>query len=435
MRIAEYLGSTRYRRTMVLALLLALLFLLFGQIAAPWIVGYLGRIDISTDGILRAVSAERVASREGVPVTIVDIDAQTWKLWGDPAATPRAELASILANLLRPGTGSSPLAIVLDIDLGTPQEPDELLPFLERYPADAPPIVFPKRLEVAADGARTLAPGPYDAVFQGRGNLVWADALLDSDDDGVVRHWSLWREVCTDGGTEILPSIPARLAALVSAAGGDALLPRPDPPRLTGHCRAAAEERHQPRILVTSIAGLRGVAGRGTTIVTPRFASIPARLVADSDAHLDAAALFGGRVVFIGASHPASRDFHRTAYGNLPGVEILAQQVYLAPLSGLRGASYGWGFRLATLALFALLVTADLMMKRFRIATQLVILVALAAGAIRWFGTFTVFEVIIVTISLLIVLAGAREIWELVREWFATQSKLDYFFSLPGRKE
>lgn len=429
MRIAEYLGSTRQRRTLALALPLSLLFLFFGQVAAPWIVGYLGRIDISTDGVLRAVSAERVASRDGVPVTLVDIDAQTWKLWGDPAATPRAGLANILANLLRPGSGSSPLAIVLDIDLGTRQEPDALFSFLEQYPADAPPVVFPKRLEVGTDGARRPVPGPYDAVFQGRDNLVWADAMLDSDDDGVVRHWSLWREVCTDGGTEILPSIPARLAALVGTADGDALLPRPDPPRLTGDCRAAAGERHQPRILVTSVAGLRGVAGRGTTIMTPRFASIPARLVADSDAHFDDAALFGGRVVFIGASHPASRDFHRTAYGNLPGVEILAQQVYLAPLSGLRGASYGWGFRLATLALFALLVAVDLVMKRFRIMTQLVILVTLAAGAIRWFGTFTVFEVIIVAISLLIVLAGTREIWEMVREWFATPNKKDYFFS------
>ncbi|MCC7058705.1 MAG: CHASE2 domain-containing protein [Burkholderiaceae bacterium] len=420
---------------MVLALPLALLFLIFGAIASPWIVRYLGRIDISTDGILRAVSAERLASREGVPVAIVDIDAQTWKLWGEPAATPRAELASIVANLLRPGPGSSPLAIVMDIDLGTPQEPDGLLPFLERYPVDAPPIVFPKRLEVAADGARSPAPGHYDAVFQGRDNLVWADAMLDSDDDGVVRHWSLWREVCTDGGTEILPSIPARLAALVSAADGGGLLPRPDPPRLSGDCRGIAEVQHRPRLLVTSVAGLRGVAGRGTTIVTPRFASVPARLVADSDAHRDDAALFGGRVVFIGASHPASRDFHRTAYGNLPGVEILAQQVFLGQLSGLRGASYGWGFRLATLAVFALLLAADLLMKRFRIATQLVILVALATGAIRWFGTFTVFEVIIVAISLMVVLAGTRKLWELVREWFAAQRKLDYFFSIPGRKE
>lgn len=428
-------GGSRSRRTLAVALPLVLLFLVFGQIAAPWIVRHLGRIDINTDGILRAVSAEAVAARHGVPVAIVDIDAQTWKQWGEPAATPRAELASILRNLLRPATGDGPLAIVLDIDLGTPQQPDELLPFLERYPPDAPPIVFPKRLETAADGARSPVPGAYDAVFDGRGNLVWADATLDSDADGVIRHWSLWREVCTGGGTAILPSVAARLSALVAGPDGAALLPRPAPPRQSGNCRGSADGAHRPRILITSIAARRGIAGAGTTIVTPRFVSVPARLVADSEANRDDAALFGGKVVFIGASHEASRDFHRTAYGNLPGVEILAQQVHLAPLSGLRGASYGWGFRLAVLSVFALLLVTDLLMKRFRVATQLLLLVALAWGAIRWFGSFTVFEVIIVAVSLMIVLAGTRKVWELVRDWFAVQKKLDYFFSLPGRKE
>lgn len=418
-----------------MALPLALLFLVLGSLAAPRIVRYLSGISLSTDGILRALSTDSIASREGVPVTIVDIDSRTWKLWGEPAATPRIELATILSNLLRAGPDSRPLAIVLDIDLGTPQEPDGLLSWLEQYPADAPPIVFPKRIEVSADGTRRPVPGPYDAVFQGRENLVWADAMLDSDGDGVVRQWSLWREVCTDGGTEILPSIPARIAALVNTPAGGDLLPLPDPPRISGDCRASTDARHRPRVFVTAIAGQVGVAGRGATIMTPRFASVPARLVADTDIQRDDAALFGDRIVFIGASHPASRDFHRTVYGNLPGVEILAQQVYLAPLSGLQGARYGLGFRLATLAMFVLLLLPDLLMKRFRVVTQLVMLIAVAAGSIRWSGSFAVIEVIIVAISLMVILAGIRNLWKHVSEWTAAKSKLHYFFSIPERKE
>lgn len=424
-------SATRQGRTLLLAVLLALLFLIFGGIAAPRLILYLGRLDLSTDGLLRAVSAETVASRHGMPVAIVDIDSQTWKQWGAPAVTPRDQLANILHNL-QPKGGNGPLAIVVDIDLGTPQQPDPLLPFLQQYPADAPPVVFPKRLDAAADGSRSPVPSAYDAVFAGHSNLVWADATLDSEGDGVVRHWVLWREVCTDGGTSILPSIAARLSALAAAPDGKAQLPRPDPPRLANQCRSAPEAVHLPRVLVTRVAGRMGVTGTGATIVTPRFVSIPARLVADSEVNRDDVGLFGGKVVFIGASHETSRDFHRTAYGNLPGVEILAQQVYLSPLSGWRGANYGWGIGLATLAVFALLVAADLLIaKRFRALTQLLLLVLLAWGAIRWFHSFSVFDVIFVAISLLIVLVGMRGLWKLIFDWFATKRKLSYFFAVP----
>lgn len=407
--------GTRCRRMAWPLAVVVSLFLAFGGISTPWLFERLAVASINADGLRRAISLDDAADREGVPVAIIDIDERTWKEWGEFPETPRDRLAAILAAIDHLPDGDRPRAIVLDIDLGGPVDRDMAIDPLHAWMAgrtgDVPPLLLPKRLEVDGDGRLLAVASPYDALMRGRRDLAWVDASLDTDDDGIVRVFPLWREVCTVDGDMVLPSVAARLSQLLAGDAGTAL-PRVGLPAAASGCAQTAVAE-SPRIMLRGAGGRIGIAGHGVVMTTPRLLSVPARLVADPQAARDDAALFAGKVVFIGASHDAARDAHPTLHGYLPGVEILAQQVHLAPLTQLAGVHYGLGFRLVVLALLGLLVVAELLLRRFRLLVLLLVLLAAAWACVHWLGYYAIFDASVAAAALLVSVLALRGLLQL----------------------
>ncbi len=406
----------RYARTVRLSWVLLVYWLAFGSVTIPALVGYFGRMDISLDGIYRAVPLSDTSSLPVIPLTIIDIDELSWNAWQRPAATPRDALAKIVQRAVDAGA----MAIVVDIDLsgsGHPdqQQPDAFHAYLEAYPPYFPPLVFPKRLVTGSSGLLP-APSSFDDLIGVRDNLAWADATLDSDGDGVIRNWSLWREVCSDEGkTVILPSILARLSSMIVVPAGKPALPTLPPPNLTGNC-SAEPAAASPRILFKRLPNREPLTGSGNVQSSDRLAVVPARLVVNDDIARDDAALFGGRVVFVGASHLASRDFHRTTHGDLPGVEILAQQVHLAPLANLTSVGSGLGIKIGVGLLFSLLVAIEVFLKRGQALLQVLVLVVAGWVGVGILRSLVTYEVIANAVVLMIALVGLRAVFELVED-------------------
>ncbi len=302
------------------------------------------------DLALRAVSKGWLDSDRTIPITIVDIDEATHRAWGSPAATPREPLTRILEVV----AAARPAAVVTDIDLSFSVDglgpadagTQRLRQFLETY-AGAAPLIFPKRLEPAPGGTRGLATSPFDDVFERNSRLAWAHAAFETGGGGTVRAWRDWLEACVDSRTAWIPSVETSLTAQLPELPDG--LDRPVPPT-TSHAQCSGADRtagHEQRLLV----GPR-MTGDHRPAPRPDARSVSAALLLDPEQARDDAQLFGGRVVFIGATHLAAGDFWLTPGGVLPGVELLANTVRYAPL---QRESPGAGVRVAHRALTLLL--------------------------------------------------------------------------------
>ena len=302
----------------------------------------LANSPFNLDLALRTLSAGWFEPRDVIPVTLVEIDDATNRQWGSPAVTPRKPLVDLLQTIAR----AQPLAIIVDIDLawgGVDPDLPALRNYLAAYQGPAP-LIFPKRIEPAPGGNRSVAASPLDDVFAGNARLAWAHASFESDGGGVVRQWTDWVEVCTTEGTTLLASIPARLSLLLDPLPRG--LRRASSPPLQDSCR---RENDPPGQLLLIGPRLTGPARLG---LTADAASISAATVLDQDMDRDDAWFFGNRVVLVGATHPASGDFWLTPSGVLPGVELLAHTVRLAPLRDEPGRGAGFKHRAAVLVGF-----------------------------------------------------------------------------------
>lgn len=420
--------ASRFVRTLVLAApLLLYVWIPAATLVLPTLIAYLGRIDINVDGVFRAVPVTEMDSRPTIPVTIVDMDDATWRQWSFPRATPREHLRDMVARVAHAGA----LVIVPDIELsGHPEsgngQADPFLAYLQGYPETSPAIVLPKRID-AVTGQAT--PSAYDQVVgyhdpatsaHSHRNLIWVDAALTSESDGVIRRWALWREVCTGAGSWVMPTVVAGALSMLRSSG-TSTLPTLERPRASGRCIGPDAQPAPLHVLVRRNYARRQLTGSGTTtLIGPpgnSLIAVPARLLLDSDAQLDDESLFRNRVVFIGASHAASRDWHRTVYGDLPGVEIWAQQVHLAPLQNLRADGYRAGFRLAVSALFALLVVIDLFVMRPKTLTWVVALLIAALCGVKLLRYVATYEAIGTAVMLMVALTGLRSVFNTIEDW------------------
>ena len=226
--------------------------------------------------------------------------------------------------------------------------------FLETY-AGAAPLIFPKRLELAPGGTRGLAMSPFDDVFERNSRLAWAHAAFETGGGGTVRAWRDWLEACVDSRTAWIPSVETSLTAQLPEPPDG--LDRPVPPT-TSHAQCSGADRiagHEQRLLV----GPR-MTGDHRLVPLLDARSVSAAFLLDPEQARYDAQLFGGRVVFIGATHLAVGDFWLTPGGVLPGVELLANTVRYAPLqresprAGVRVAH-----RALTLLLFVFFVYVE----------------------------------------------------------------------------
>ncbi|MDI4655592.1 CHASE2 domain-containing protein, partial [Xanthobacter autotrophicus] len=173
------------------------------------------------DRIVRWSAVLSGATRDAVPVTLIDIDAATMARLGHPQQAPR----DMVAGLVALAAAKRASGIFLDMDTSQPGSPagdQALLAFVSAYPGDAPPLALARRLgpvEPAGNREETLAEQPsiLDSAVRGRGNILWAASSSRIEEDRVVRRWELSQTFCAPDGGRTLPS-PQLFAAAVASA-------------------------------------------------------------------------------------------------------------------------------------------------------------------------------------------------------------------------
>ncbi len=400
------------RRSALLAACVAILFAALGTVRAFVPAALLAESPFDLDLALRTMSLGWFEPRHATPVAIVDIDAATHRGWGSPAVTPRDAIAS----LLQVTTGAQPIAVVVDIDLSWGDDDAvqgdgerRLAEFLRQYRGVAP-IIFPKRVEPAPDGTLRAARSPYDTILAGNSQLAWAHASFQTDGGGAVRDWAPWLPVCDERGPAWLPSVTMRIAAMAPEL--PAGLERPTPPAPLENC-VDGREPPTERLLV----GPR-LTGQARPVLMPMTSVVSAEMLLAPGMEIDGATLFGGRVVFIGATYPNSGDFWLTPSGVLPGVELLANTVRHAPLRTQAGLAAEIGYRLNALVLFAVFAAAAWWLRGL-VAVTAIMLFALVyvSTAIGLFDHYAVFDALEAAIVLTIVYKALEVVVESVVDW------------------
>ena len=404
----------RQRRAVLLAGALVLLFAVSGVVRILSPMQLLAESPFDLDYALRTLSAGWFQPRHVLPVTLVEIDEATHKSWGSPAITPRVPLTELIDKI----TQAVPAAVIVDIDLawsGDEAGQDVLQAFLENYPGPAP-LLFPKRLDPAPGGTRSAAVSRFDDVFASNPQLAWVHASFESESGGVVRQWADWVEVCGTDGTHLLASAPARLSLLLDPLPVG--LTRSTPPSLSGACSRDADSAGQ---LLLIGPRLTGPARAG---MTADAASVPALSILDPDMERDDGWLFGGRVVIIGATHPASGDFWLTPSGVLPGAELIANTVRYATLRSAPGWRAILAQRVAVLTAFLMFVLIGWWLRGLAAAAAYVLSgLAFIAIPIWLWDYFRVFEALEIAILLTLVYRFAEALFDLILEWKAQRAQ------------
>lgn len=360
------------------------------------------------------------ATRNAIPVTLVDIDGPAMAALGHPARVPR----DLIAGLVSLAAAKSASGLFLDMDTSRPLTPEgdaALAALIAAWPADAPPLALARRLSpVAGDGAERLVDEPsiLDAAVRDHPNILWVTSISRVDADRVVRRWELSQTLCAGGTGRTLPSPQlfaaavadrparpladveafsrARSAELCEGRAHAVSWPRnPDPRAAIPFLIADAPDWANPQFIArdgVSVPLFRRISARA--LMRPDGTTVAPRAVADD--------LFRDRFVIIGASHAESMDGHLTPIGFLPGALVVANAVATAPavLSGHRLGPTG--ATLLALALFGVLVAATRPLRPLA-AAVVVALIVLGAltGLGRLFAPSTAGDIVLAAFGML----------------------------------
>jgi CHASE2 domain-containing sensor protein len=302
------------------------------------------------DRLVRWSTALSGATRNAIPVTLIDIDDAVMSKVGAHARTPR----DLIAGLLALASEKKAAGLFLDIDTSRPGESatadKQLRLYLESYSADAPPLGLARRVRDirAGNGEFATDASILDGAVSGHPNILWVSSITRPDADQVVRRWTLSQSFCTGPAGETLASPQLMAAAIMSgrAKPMDDIRMFLDAETRT-NCQAAAGVGVEwPRNPDPSAAipflfedGPRGFSSetieRGGGPIR-LFRRVSAAVFTGDKGELVAPAaiadeLLKDRFVIIGASHAESMDGHATPVGFLPGSLIVANAVASAP--------------------------------------------------------------------------------------------------------
>jgi len=387
------------------------------------------------------------ATRDAIPVTLIDIDGPTMAALGHPQSAPRELLAGLLS--LAAAKGAS--GIFLDMDTSRPGAAAgdaALAGVLAAYPPAAPPLALARRLgtpELAGSttDALTAQSSILDAAVRAKSNVVWAASVSRIDEDRVVRRWQLSHTSCTPEARATLPS-PQLFAAAVASAH-----PRPlaelqafadsRTQALCGPAAAAAVSPNSPPVWPRNpdqhaaiaflipdgpdLAAPQFIARGGQQV--PLFRRVSARaLMSAAGAVVSPQAVADGllrdRFVIIGASHAESMDGHLTPIGFLPGALIVANAVATAP-AVLAGQPIGaFGATLIALALLAALVAATARLRPLAAACVVAVVILAALMLLgRIFAPSTASDIVLAALGMIALLSTVEGILAIGRDWRA----------------
>lgn len=402
-------NHSKLHRTAILVFASVFAFALAGNHSVWKPLRLLAHAPFELDWALRTVSLGWFDSHKTFPISMVEIDEATYRAWGSPAITPRAELARMLEIV----TQSNPAAVVVDIDLsfGGGEDPGALRNFLLTYDRPAP-IIFPKRIEPGAADTRRMAASPLDKIIAGNPRLSWAHASFETDKRGAVRQWADWLEVCTDKATQLLPSVSVRLTAMLADLPPG--LERPKPPPLRNSCQRESDAPAQLLLVGPRLTG----ALRHTMMADAQW--VAASSLLDREMARDDAALFDGRIVFIGAVHSGAGDFWLTPSGVLPGVELIANTIRFAPVRATTGPYAETALRAAALIAFAILARVVWCFRGIlAIAASFAFVLVYIVILIELLNYFRVFEALEASLGLFLQYKSLDAIFDMYADWRA----------------
>lgn len=406
---------------------------------AEQIAGFTANLG-EKDRIVRWSAVLSGATRDAIPVTLVDIDAATMAALGHPPRVPR----DLLAGLVSLAADKRPSGIFLDMDTslpGTPAGDAALAAALAAYPADAPALALARRVSAskpADGGAERLidTPSIVDAAVRDRSNILWTSSVSRIDEDRVVRRWELSQTFCTPGNSHTLPSPQLVATAVASrqprpladvrafteartraicdpdAPAAAAPWPRnPDPRASIPFLIDDGPDWASPQFIRRDgrlVPLFRRISARA--LMTASGAVVPPRAVADD--------LFRDRFVIIGASHADSLDGHLTPIGFLPGALVVANAVATAP-SVLSGVPLGrLGATLISLGLFGALMAITARLRA--LASSVVVAIAVLGSLLalgRIFAPSTAGDIVLAAFGMLAFFSTIQSVYTIGREW------------------
>jgi adenylate cyclase len=253
-------------------------------------------------------------------VFVIEIDDADYReVFGSTSPLSREKLAALLGKLAQ----ARPRVIGLDVDLETATPQDRFFKETLRSVAAIPvPIVLSLAAgEPVADGkdAGLLFEPPSSRFAEG---ALFGTTRFPRSKEGVIREMLLFSEF---GRGQVHPSFP--LAVVAAAAGWD-------PPSLSAFLNAGPEQepgakgrngrigalisgaRHSPRQKIQFIGDKTSFNALKSSV-----------LLGMPDPYLQAANILRDKILLVGGTFQASRDFHSTPKGELSGIEIIANSV------------------------------------------------------------------------------------------------------------
>jgi len=329
--------------------------------------------DLSLDWMIQMHSGTPPARSPAIPFTVVDIDEETYRKWGEPLLIPRDKLLRLVQFAI---AGRAAL-VVVDVDLSRPagvggaQESVDvaLVDYFERRSplpegvldtrkgSGPTPIILVRTFRVPLSAAASSEPKDsfLDQAVSIAPDLYWAAPLFQLDRDFVVRRWRLWEATCGNKHGDVVPSIQLLVATLLlkpqNRTGGleGVLAPfrhfacgtrsaRPDHDSTAanqlrlGRVVLNVDESHLERRILYSIPWKLGPTDARPRIdidgrPMPLLFQIPAHQIIDAPEGVAKDKMLG-RVVVIGGSFLDGRDIYATPLGPMPGTFIIINAIH-----------------------------------------------------------------------------------------------------------
>lgn len=380
------------------------------------------------------------ATRQAIPVTIIDIDDATLARAGATDRTPR----NLIADLTRLAAAKNARGIVLDLDTSRAGQnlaaDAALVDLVASYPQSAPLLMYARRF-VDGDGKQpateldlTPLPSILDDSAANKPNVLSVSSVAPLDGDRVIRRWQLSQTIC-DGAKSASYASP-QLVALALHERGAAARASIDQflqVRTAQRCANGSQSANWPRNpdMSASIWFLFGAnaADAPLTMVeqsgarTPLVRHIPAHTLLSQDgsvapARIISDQIFAGRLIVIGSSHLDSFDTHVTPLGPMPGAFIIANSIASAPATLSAAHIPSFVRTLIAMAIFAGLafMTRPL---RALVAGVLVISVMMVLLALlgRIMAPSSALTIALTSTALLALFAGLKSLYEIGEAW------------------
>jgi CHASE2 domain-containing sensor protein len=271
------------------------------------------------------------ATTQGLAFTLLDIDEQSYRDWGEPFYTPRDKLLS----LIRLAIAQQAKLILVDIDIshaGHDAKADaELQQFLQQYHLEKnPPLVLLRSFYPNTDTTMSqFRPLFFNANSIGSG-VFWAQPLFKKNKfDHTIYYWHLLKAGCENNQAKLLPSYQLISHALLH--NQQAALARALKQITPKDCQS-----QPPTILTYADETLElSSYGIGERIIytltgqqnSAEFKRLPARNLLSCLKNACANDAIKDRVVVIAATHADARDRHLTPLGELSGGIIIINTI------------------------------------------------------------------------------------------------------------